>query len=115
MLIFMDESAANEKTGDRKRGWSPIGLPAVTTRSLHRSKRWSILPAFTTAGYIAWEIHQGSITREIFNDFIAGQVLPQCGSYSLREPFSVLIMDNAVIHHSEVSAYTVRKPDTDCS
>ena len=39
-------------------------------QDLKRSKRWSILPAFTVDGYIAWEVHQGSITAEIFNDFV---------------------------------------------
>ena len=31
-LVFLDESAANERTGDRKFGWSPIGVACQTSR-----------------------------------------------------------------------------------
>ncbi len=77
-LIFLDESAACERTGDRRYGWAPSGITPMISQDLRRSKRWSILPAFTVDGYIAWEIHQGSITAAIFNDFVRNQVLPQC-------------------------------------
>jgi len=39
-LIFLDESAANEFTKDRKLGWSMVGCPVVKERDLKRSKRW---------------------------------------------------------------------------
>ena len=65
-------------------------------QDLKRSKRWSILPAFTVDGYIAWEVHQGSITAEIFNDFVRNQVLPQTTANG--GPRSVLGIDNASIH-----------------
>lgn len=51
-LVFLDESAANEFTKDRKFGWSMVGCPAVKERDLRRSERWSILPAYTTGGYM---------------------------------------------------------------
>ncbi len=40
--------------------------------------RWSILPAFTIEGYIAYEVHHGSITKKILNKFVKTQVLPYC-------------------------------------
>jgi DDE superfamily endonuclease len=95
-LIFLDESAANERTSDRKFGWSPIGLICEQSRPIKRSKRWSILPALTIEGYLDYIIFQGSITTEIFNDFIEDQVLPHCNPYP--SPQLVLILDNASIH-----------------
>jgi hypothetical protein len=38
-LIFLDESAANERTGDRKYGWSPVGTIYRVARPLKRSER----------------------------------------------------------------------------
>jgi transposase len=67
-------------------------------QDLKRFKRWSILPAFTVDGYIAWEVHQGSITAVIFNDFVRNQVLPHCISAANGGPRSVLVLDNARIH-----------------
>ncbi len=98
MLVFMDESAANERTKDRKYGWSPVGVPTVITEPLRRSKRWSILPAYTVDGYMSTLILQESITTDIYNAWVRDEVLPHCSPYP--GPRSVLIMDNASIHRS---------------
>ena len=85
---------------DRKYGWAPIGMPSVESRSARRSERWSMLPAYTLDGYIAWDVRHGSYTTATFNDFIKNQVLPLCTLYP--GPRSILIMDNAQIHRSQV-------------
>ena len=98
-LVCIDESASNERTGYRKYGWSKIGAPAVKVVSCRRSKRWSILLAYTTRGYLEGTlIFQGSITLEIFNAWIEFHILPQ-----LTPGYYVLIMDNASIYYSQVS------------
>lgn len=97
-LIFVDESAANERTMDRRMGWSPRGFPCRVQMPGKRSVRWSILPAISIDGYISWEIYQGSIDQERFNSFISKLLLimsPWPG------PRSVLVMDNHSTHHSE--------------
>lgn len=45
-------------------------------------------------------IHYGSVSKQLFCDFIRYQVLPLCSTDGIG-PQSVLIMDNARIHHSE--------------
>jgi hypothetical protein len=99
-LVFIDESASNERTLDRKFGWSPVGLPSREIRPAKRSARWSILPAYTLKGYITHEIVHGSFNGQLFNDFIANKVLPLCAPHPA--PRSILIMDNASIHRSQV-------------
>jgi len=101
-LVFVDESAANEKTGWRKYGWSPQGHKAVTTGSLRRSERYSILPCLTINGYTAGTlIIQGSVTQAIFNDWIYNEVLTRCNAFPA--PNSVIILDNCVVHrHADV-------------
>jgi transposase len=97
-LVFVDESAYNEKNGDRKTGWSEIGLSPVVERFLKRSKRWSVLPAYTLDG---WEVplcYQGSITGDIFEWWFEHDLIPRCGRYP--EPKSIIIMDNCSIHHT---------------
>jgi hypothetical protein len=59
-LVFLDESAANEFTKDRKLGWLMVGCPAVKERDFRRSERWVILPAYTKGGCMAWKIFKGS-------------------------------------------------------
>jgi hypothetical protein len=99
-LIFIDESAANERTGDRKYGWALMGVTPVESRPLTRSERWSILPAYTVDGFITWDIVHGSYTAQMFEEFIEHQVFPLCNPYP--HPRSILCMDNAPIHQSEV-------------
>lgn len=99
--MFLDESAANERTMDRKYGWSPVNTPAVVTEPLKRSEKWSILPVYTVDGFISWEIFQGSYTTEKFNEFVRNWVIPHTTPFP--GPWSVLIMDNARIHHNEVA------------
>jgi hypothetical protein len=99
-LIFVDESAANERTGDRKYGWAPVGITPHESRSFKRSERWSILPAYTADGFIAWDIKHGSYTADSFEDFIENKLLPLCNRFPL--PRSIIVMDNAPIHQSKV-------------
>jgi len=99
-LVFVDESASNERTGYRKYGWSPRGVPAIDYQPLTRSEQWSILPAYTISGYLDGTIiMQGSITTEIFNEWIETVVLPHCLPWP--GPRSVIIMDNVSIHKNE--------------
>lgn len=106
MMVFLDKSACNERTGDQRYGWAPIGAPCVSIVPYTRSERWSILPAYTTKGYIAWQVYQGSFNEERFNSFVKDEVLP------LTTPFpgknSVIVLDNAKIHHNDVCLLSKR-------
>lgn len=93
-LIFLNESAAHERTADRRYGWSPRGFPCRIRNPCKRSKRWSILPALSVDGYIAVDIFQGSYTAARFNEFVRLQVLPACQSGS------VVVMNNASFHRN---------------
>jgi transposase len=97
-LLFVDESAANERTKDRKFGWSPRGKRPWIYRPCKRSERWSILPCYSVDGYLCWEILQGSFTAERFNAFMREKVLPLTTPFP--GPRSVIIMDNASIHRT---------------
>jgi transposase len=97
-LVFVDESACNEVTGNRKYGWAPLGVPARSKKWLKRSKRWSVLPAYALEGYIAPITFQGSITAKIFEWWLEHMVLPECNRWPGDR--DILIMDNCSIHRS---------------
>lgn len=94
-IVAIDESACNERTGDRKYGWGPIGSSVELSYSMKRSERWSLLPAMTVDGYLIHHIFQGAITTEIMEEFLEQKVLPL-----LQPGYHVLLMDNASIHRS---------------
>ena len=95
-LIFVDESAANEHTCLRKRGWSELGIKATISVPLARSERYSILPAYCVDGILSHFIYQGSITGATFLWFLEELVLPQYTPFP--GPKSVLICDNCSSH-----------------
>ena len=95
-LVFIDESAANEHTSHRKYGWAPVGVAPHEYRRLERSKRWSVLPAYTIDGFIAWEIEHGSFSQELFEDFIENKLLSICNSF--LGVCLLIMINNASIH-----------------
>ena len=95
-LIFIDESAACERTGWRKFAWGPQGLPTDGKQPIKRSKRWSVLPALTINGYLDGILmKQGGVKADDFIEWIATSVLPQ------TIPGQILVMDNCRIHHDQ--------------
>lgn len=98
-MIFVDESASNERGLDRRYGWSPRGTAyKMTMTAQNRSKSWSILPAIGINGYLHYEIIQGGYDSERFINFIRG-LLPKMQAFP--GPRSVLVMDNCSTHHSK--------------
>ena len=97
-IVAMDESACNQRTGDRKYGWGPVGRPVELSHSFRRSERWSLLPAMTINGYLSYTIYQGAITSALMEDFLEYHVLPYCNPHPA--PCSVIVLDNASIHRS---------------
>lgn len=93
-LVFIDESASNERTGSRKYGWSPQGTRCTDFELMQRSERWSILPAMTLDGWLDNPlIYQGAINAELFYEWL--------NSVLQAVPIgSIIVMDNASIHRS---------------
>jgi len=98
-VVYVDESGSDKRVGFRWTGWSPIGITPVQTVRFNRGRRYHILPAFTQDGVLLARVYQGSTDSEVFEDFIE-QLLCHCGRWP--EPRSVLIMDNASFHHTEL-------------
>ena len=75
-------------------------LPPVTA-SPSQTIGWSILPAYISrGGYIAYEIFQGSITKDLFLESLRNKVIPHFHPYDPANPLpnSVQVMDNASTH-----------------
>jgi len=97
-LVFLDESAANERTGYRKYGWSPQGTEPIQVASVRRSERWSILPAYTLEGWLDCTLlTHGAVTKDMFTDWVINRVLPHCNPYP-EGPRCIIVLDNCAIH-----------------
>ena len=74
-LIFLDESAKDERSLSRLYGYSPRNTPAQKKVVFVRGKRYTILPAITMEGFVAVDIFEGSCDKKKFVDFVLGQVV----------------------------------------
>jgi hypothetical protein len=54
----------------------------------------------TVDGYIACQVYPGAVNGDTFNAFVENQLLPLCNPFPGRN--SVIVMDNASIHRSDV-------------
>ena len=106
MLMYIDETAANEHTIHRRYGRSLKGHPAKLIANVKRSKSWSILPVYTYDGFVDWMIIHGSFNADLFIEFLEEHVIPHTNPFP--GPRSVLIMDNAKIHHDNVQTYFIK-------
>jgi hypothetical protein len=74
-LIFIDETAKDERTATRNYGYYTVNRPAQARAVFVRGKRYTILPALTLDGFEAVKVIDGSCTREIFRKFILNDVV----------------------------------------
>lgn len=101
-LVFLDETATNEKTGQRKYGWAPIGVTCTDVQYAQRQQRWSVLPALTIDGYLPCTLCvHGSVDKAKFVWWLEEQMLPALEArYPGKE--MIIILDNCSIHHGDV-------------
>ena len=105
MLMFLNESAVNEHTMHRKRDWTLYDISSRIIRSVKRSERWSILLIYCSDDILIRHIHQRDISEARFEWFLMNKILSRCSRFS--EFKSMLILDNASVHHTRVSDVNV--------
>lgn len=100
-LIFIDESGHDKRKSIRKFGYSIRGVRPVDRRLLIRGIRYSAIPIMTIDGLHDVMIAEGTINGERFEHFVEDYLLPMLLPYNGSNPFSVVVMDNASIHHTQ--------------
>ncbi|RXW15147.1 hypothetical protein EST38_g10711 [Candolleomyces aberdarensis] len=93
-LISIDEVSKDDRTYARLWGRSPVGERAEQHDLFVRKRRFSMCAAMALDEGI-----KGSFTHNSFYEYLRDDVLPTTTPYP--GPWSVLILDNARIHHSE--------------
>lgn len=104
MLIWLDETSCDRRSNIRKYGYSIRCIPLTDRRLLARGVRYSAIPIVSMEGVHDVFITEGTVNGERFTDFIRTSLLPVLMPFNNINPRSVVIMDNASIHHvQEVS------------
>ena len=101
MLIFVDETGADEKDSIRKHGYSMRGKPLVSHKFLIRGERVSAIACISIAGLVDVMTVKGTTDGDTFYHFIQTHLLPHLMPFNGTNPHSVVVMDNCSIHSVE--------------
>lgn len=101
MLIWIDESGCDRRHATRKWAYSLRGMTPRDHKLLSRGKRYSVVPVMSTEGIHDIHIIEGTMTGLRFEEFIVTTLLPTLQPFNWLNHHSVVIMDNASIHHTE--------------
>ena len=99
MFVFLDETGADRWNTIRKYGYSIRGIPARCHRLLARGKRISAIAMISVEGLLDCKIVEGSVDGDVFYDFVHSHLIAQLQPYNGRNPHSVVVLDNASVHH----------------
>ena len=99
MLILLDESGCDRRHMMRKRGYSLRGITPRDHRLLVRGKRYSAIPTVTTDGILDISLLETTVDGKVFESFVRNSVVPILQPFNWANPRSVVIMNNASIHH----------------
>ena len=103
MLVWLEESGCERRNAIRKYGYSVRGMRPVEYRIFARGVRYSAIIMSIS------EIHdvflaEGTVNGDRFKYFVQTSLLPVLQSFNTINPLSVVIMDNASIHHVQSCA-----------
>ena len=101
MLVWLDESGCDKRNTVRKHGYSIRGIPLCDQRLFVRGTRYSAIPIVSTAGIHDVYLAEGNVNGHKFLRFVKESLLPVLHPFNGVNPHSVVIMDNASIHHVE--------------
>lgn len=101
MLIWIDETGCDRRHSIRKWGYSLRGMPPRDHRLLVRGTRYSAIPVMSLQGIHDVYLTEGTMNGERFEEFVRTILLPILNPFNWTNYHSVVIMDNASIHHVE--------------
>lgn len=96
-LVFFDESSVNKRNSNRRYGWSRRGRRAVFRYLQRARERYSLLAAVDCRGLLDYGIIEDTCTSHKLFNFFINSLMHKMNAFP--GPRSVLILDNASIHH----------------
>ena len=126
MLVTIDETAKISLCGGgRDRMWARTGnrfTPYLNRFNGTRKMRYSMIAAADINGFILEacaivlrergdndvDPFRGTVGRESFKLYLKESLIPVLGNYALGEPRSLVMIDNATIHHDDEIVAMIR-------
>ena len=101
MIIWIDETGSARRNSVRSYGYSLKGMRAVSHELRVSGQRINAIGVMSTEGIEDVFIVEGNISGDVFVRFIRTSLLPILQPFNGFNSHSVVVMDNASIHHYE--------------
>ena len=101
LLLFIDETGCDRRNSLRKYGYAIRGCTPQSFSLRYRGLRYSAIGIMSVGGIEDVYITKGSVNGEVFLDFVQKQLIPLLNAFDGCSPRSVVVLDNASIHHTD--------------
>lgn len=108
MIVWIDETGFDRRNSLRKFGYGIRGLPPVNYSLKLRGRRYSAIGILSTDGVEDVYIVDESVNGEKFLFFVRKYLLPILMPFNGSNPKSIVVLDNASIHHTAAVEATIR-------
>ena len=98
-LVFVDETGSDKHRAFCQYGYALKGKQAISERLLVKGKRYSTLDSMSMGSMLDVHITTESVNADMFCDYVERCLLPYSMPLNCTNPRSVVVMDNASIHH----------------
>ena len=99
MLVWIDESGFDKRNSLRKYAYSIKGLTPRDQRLMVRGTCYSAIPVMSTEGIHDVCLLEDTVNGDRMQVFVRNYLLPILKPFNWSNPQSVVVMDNASIHH----------------
>ena len=100
MIIRIDETGSDSRReGIRKFGYALRGMTPVSFKLGISGKCLSVIAAMSSRGIEDIDIIEGTTNGEAFTTSLEHSILPIMQPFNGTNPRSILVLDNASIHH----------------
>ena len=109
MIVWLDETGSDRKKGRRLFGYHLRGMTPVCFTHTLRGQRLNSIGIMSMRGLEDFDIYEGNINGDIFCDFIERCLVPILQPFNGTNQRSVVVMDNASIHHTDEVVRTIQE------
>lgn len=95
--VFVDETGNDARDHAKKYGYAIRGVTPQYYCSHGCGQRVNAIPALCTAGVVAVEIFEHTVTGDVFFDFARRSLIPNMLPYIGSNPQSIVIMDKSYL------------------
>ena len=99
MFVYLDETGTDRRDALRRYAYSWRGRPAKSHKLLVRGEHVTAIASMSCAGILDCKLVYGGVDGDTFYDFVQSNLLPHLMPFNGTNPHSVVVLDNASIHH----------------